>query len=150
MSLVVTLFSCKSNSPVNTKLDMKTEVALKGNWTLSNVSYPNSQYVKIVSFNIVDSNCFVGSNWNFISNNNKGSFKLTNDACSLYSSDITWYVNKEGRFVMKIIEEEKAKKVNSGYVLGLANVTPTTFQLIDNVDVAGKNTEVVYQFVRNN
>lgn len=150
MSLAITLFSCKSNSPVNTKLDMKTEVALKGDWILSQVSYPNSQYVKVTSFNLVDSNCFVGSRWNFISNNNKGSFNLTNDACSLYSSDITWYVNKEGRFVMKILEQEKAKKVTSGYVLGLANVTPTTFQLIDTILVAGKSTEVVYQFVRNN
>lgn len=150
MGLILSLISCKSNSPVGTKLDMKTEVALKGDWILTQVSYPNSQYVKITSFDLVDSNCFVGSKWNFISNNNKGSFSLTNDACSLYSSNITWYVNKDGRFVMKILDAEKAKRVDTGYVLDLNNVTETTFQLVDYVDVAGKNTAVTYQFVRNN
>ncbi len=150
MSFVFTLVSCKSTSPVETKLDMKTEVALKGDWILSQVSYPNSQYVKLNSFDLVDSNCFVGSKWNFISNNNKGSFSLTNSSCSLYSSDITWYVNKEGRFVMKILDAEKAKRVGTGYVLDLVNVTETTFQLIDHVSIAGKNTAVTYQFVRNN
>ncbi|VXB51884.1 conserved hypothetical protein [Flavobacterium sp. 9AF] len=150
LGIVISIASCKSTSPVGTKLDMKSEVALKGDWILSHVSYPNSDYVKLKSFDLVDSNCFVGSRWNFVSNNNKGSFNLTNTACSLYSSAITWYVNKEGRFVMKILDAEKAKKVESGYVLDLINVTESTFQLIDHVVIAGKNTDVTYQFVRNN
>ena len=54
MGLILSLISCKSNSPVGTKLDMKTEVALKGDWILTQVSYPNSQYVKITSFDLVD------------------------------------------------------------------------------------------------
>ena len=68
MSLVVMLVSCKSNSPVGTKLDMKTEVALKGNWSISSVDYPGSEYIKVTSFNIEDSQCFVGSEWSFVSN----------------------------------------------------------------------------------
>lgn len=150
LSLVVTLFSCKSNSPVGTKLDMKTEVALKGNWNITSVTYPGSEYIKVTSFNIEDSQCFVGSEWQFISNNNKGEMRLTKAGCSGYNSPITWYVNKDGKLVMKFLEGVKAKKMDIGYVVTVANITENSFQLIDNINVGGKSTNVVYQFVRNN
>ena len=76
--LFVFVISCKSSSsPVETKLDKKTEVSLKGNWVLSKVSYPGSEYFKITSFNVADSKCFEGSQWKFVSNNNSGEMILT-------------------------------------------------------------------------
>ena len=74
---------------------------------------------------------------------------LNNASCTGFSSPITWFINKEGQFVMKIINETKSKKVLDGYVLKVANMTETSFQLIDNINVGGKNVEVVYQFARN-
>ncbi|WP_445457260.1 lipocalin family protein [Flavobacterium sp. HNIBRBA15423] len=150
MSLVVMLVSCKSNSPVGTKLDMKTEVALKGNWSISSVDYLGSEYIKVTSFNIEDSQCFVGSEWSFVSNNNKGEMRLTKGGCSGYNSPITWYINKDGKLVMKFLEGVKAKKMDIGYVLTVTNVTENSFQLIDTINVGGKSTNVVYQFIRNN
>lgn len=143
------ILSCKSNSATNTKLDSKTQVGMKGNWTISSVTYPNSNVIKVTSFDLADSKCFVGSSWKFISNNNKGNFSLNSASCTAYSTPITWFINKEGQFVMKILDESKAKKVKSGYVLRVANLTDNSFQLIDNIDVAGKSTDVVYQFSRN-
>lgn len=146
------IFGCKSKSVsvTGTKLDMKKEVALKGNWVITSVTYPSSEYIKVTSFNIEDSQCFVGSEWNFISNNNKGEMKLTKNGCSGYSSPITWYINKEGKLVMKFLEGAKAKNVNQGYVLTVNNITETSFELVDYVNVGGNSTKVVYQFVRNN
>lgn len=143
------ILSCKSNSATNTKLDSKTQVGMKGNWTISSVTYPNSNVIKVTSFDLADSKCFVGSSWKFISNNNKGNFSLNSASCTAYSTPITWFINKEGQFVMKILDESKAKKVKSGYVLRVANLTDNSFQLIDNIDIAGKSTDVVYQFSRN-
>jgi hypothetical protein len=51
---------------------------------------------------------------------------------------------------MKILDEAKAKKVKSGYVLSVANVTETSFQLVDKINVGGKLTDVVYQFEKLN
>ena len=147
----VFVFGCKStSSPVTTKLDNKTEVALKGNWNVTGVTYPGSEYIKVTSFDLVDSKCFVGSSWKFVSNNNKGHFDLTGSGCTDYSSDITWYVNKDGQFVMKILNAAKAKNVNQGYVLKVANISESSFQLIDHINVGGKPTDVVYQFQRIN
>lgn len=146
----VTILSCKSKSVTNTKLDYKSEVAIKGNWKISSVTYPGSEVIKVMSFDLADSKCFVGSNWKFVSNNNKGNFALNSPNCTAYSTPITWYINKEGNFVMKILDEFRPKTVKSGYILKVANQTDTSFQLIDRIDVAGKMTDVVYQFEKLN
>ncbi|TRW24881.1 hypothetical protein FMM05_09255 [Flavobacterium zepuense] len=137
--LVVLFASCGS-------LDQKAQVGIKGNWTISNVSYPGSDYIKVTSFDVADSKCFVGSSWNFISNNNKGTMTLTNSSCPAFSSPIVWTVTKEGTFNLKITEGEKAKRVTQGYILQIRNQTESSFQLVDNVTVGGKTVEVTYQF----
>ncbi len=148
LSLIM-LAGCKSKSATNTKLDTKAEVALKGSWTLTKVSFPGSDYIKINAFDLADTKCFVGSQWKFISNNNKGEFSLNAPSCTAFSSPITWYINKDGNFVMKILNETKAKKVTEGYILKVANSTESTFELIDTANVGGKTVQVVYYFTKN-
>lgn len=148
--LTIVFVGCKpKQTVVSTKLDTKLEVAIKGNWTIISVTYPGSDYIKVTSFDLADSKCFIGSTWKFISNNNKGEMALNNASCTSFSSPITWYINKDGNFVMKIINDTKAKKVVEGYVLSVANQTETSFQLIDKVNVGGKIVDVVYQFQKN-
>ena len=150
-AIAVLMFACKSTSATSTKTDRKSQVAIKGDWVISSVTYPGSQYVKVNSFQLADSECFVGSTWKFVSNNNKGTMALTKANCVAFSSPITWFVNNEGQFVLKVIDAgEKARKVRDGYILGLANQTETSFQLVDKIDVAGKMTDVIYQFQKTN
>ena len=143
------MFGCKSKSATNTKLNNRAEVLIKGNWNISSVTYPGSDYIKVTSFDIADSKCFVGSQWKFISNNNKGTMELTNAACAGFNSPITFFINKEGQFVMKILNGTKSKKVLEGFVLRVANMADNSFQLIDAINVGGKNVDVVYQFNKN-
>ena len=142
------LFSCKIPTATNGKLDNKSEVALKGNWSIASVTYPGSDYFKATSFDLADSKCLISSTWKFVSNNNKGNMALNSGACTAFSSPITWFINQEGEFVMKILDNQKAKKVTIGYVLRVANLTETSFQLIDKMDVGGKMVDVTYTFNR--
>ena len=162
MVLALLFFACKSKSgttsapvksgPVtSTKLDRSSQVGIKGDWNISSVTYPGSDYIKVNSFQIADSKCFVGSTWHFISNNNKGNMSLTKSDCPAFSSPIVWSINKEGVFVLKIVEAgTKSRKVTQGYLLRVANQTKTSFQLIDNINVGGQNKEVTYQFQKIN
>ncbi|MEM0542746.1 lipocalin family protein [Flavobacterium sp. j3] len=150
VALSVTLSACKSNSATNTSVDNKTERGIKGNWEITSVTYPGSNVIKVTSFDLADSNCFVGSKWNFISNNNKGNMSLTNAKCTSYSTPISWFINKEGQFVMKILDDSKAKTVKTGYVLNVANQSENSFQLTEKINVAGKSVDVVYQFEKLN
>ncbi|MEG1025803.1 lipocalin family protein [Flavobacterium plurextorum] len=154
-------FACKSASSttassneaptLSTKLDRPTQVALKGNWVLTNVSYPGSDYIKVTSFDLADSKCFIGSTWSFISNNNKGTMALTAPSCTGFTSPIVWSINNQGLFVLKIVDPgTKSKNVKSGYLLKVAGLTDNSFQLIDNINVGGQVTDVTYQFQRAN
>lgn len=156
-----TLFACKSASStaststeattLSTKLDRPTQVAIKGNWVLTNVTYPGSDYIKVTSFDLADSKCFIGSSWNFISNNNKGTMTLNSASCTAFTSPIVWSINNQGLFVLKIVNPEtKSKNVKEGYLLKVAGLTDTSFQLIDNINVGGQVKDVTYQFQRAN
>ncbi|ARV14622.1 hypothetical protein [Polaribacter sp. SA4-12] len=144
------MIGCKSTSIVNTKLDNKTERMLKGNFTITSVSFPGSDYLKVTSFNLGDSKCLIGSNWSFISNNNKGEMKINNPdtTCKDFSSPITWYINKDGNFVFKFINNYKAKEVTNGFVLSINNITETSFDLVDRINVAGETKNITYSFQR--
>jgi hypothetical protein len=145
------LFGCKSKSVTNTNVDNKTERVIKGNWFITSVTYPGSDYIKVKSFDIEDSKCFVGSEWNFVSNNNKGSMELKKSGCSAYATAITWYVNSEDNMVIKFLDEGlKSRKAKEGYIVKVSNVTENSFQLVDKINVGGKLTDVVYQFQRLN
>lgn len=150
---VLTLFvvSCKSKSATSTKVDNTKERMMRGDWVISSVTYIGAEYIKVQSFGLADSQCFQGSTWKFVANNNKGDMALTKSDCMSFSSPITWFINKEGQFVLKVLNAgEKAKKVRDGYVLDVANQTENSFQLIDMVNIGGKSTNVVYQFEKLN
>ena len=145
----VLLYSCKSQSVTNSKVDNKVERMMKGNWTITSVDFTGSDYMSVNSFEIADSKCFEGSTWKFISNNNKGEMMLNNvsASCPSFSSPISWFVNKEGQFVLKVLDAGmKAKKVRDGYVLDMGAMSENSFQLIDRVQIGGKSTQVVYNF----
>ena len=149
--LTLVFIGCKPKEQVaNTRVDNKSERVIKGNWSILSVTYPGSDYIKINSIEIADSKCFIGSNWKFVSNNNKGTMELNSVSCPVFSSPITWYINKDGNFVMKIVNETKPKKVLEGYVLKVANQSENSFQLIDKANVGGKIIDVVYQFQKSN
>ena len=149
--MVLSIVSCKTNSATTTKLDRKSEMAIKGNWTITSVTYPGSDYIKVNSFQLADSKCFEGSSWKFVSVNNSGEMTITKSDCPSLSSPIKWFVNKDGEFVLKVLNAgEKAKKVRDRYVLKLAAQTEQSFQLIDKINVGTKATDVVYQFQKVN
>ncbi len=137
--MIAGLASCSS-------LDTKSQSGINGNWTISQVTYPNSDVIKVTSFDVADAKCLEGSTWKFVSNNNKGEMNINKAGCPSFSSPIVWSVTKEGSFTLKITEGEKAKRVTQGYVLAVRNQSATSFQLVDNITVGGKATEVVYQF----
>lgn len=141
-AFVAILTSCKST------LDTQSQGGIKGNWTITNVSYSGSDVIKVNSFNIADAKCFEQSQWKFVPNNNTGTMQLAKSGCPAFSSPIVWTITKTGDFTLKITEGDKAKNVTQGYFLKVRNQTEISFQLVDNINVGGKNTEVVYQFVK--
>lgn len=148
LGVLLSLYSCKvKDAAASPAVDRKAQVAIKGNWTLTSVSYPGKEVIKVSAFQIADSQCFEGSEWSFVSNNDTGKMALTKSGCPQFSSNIKWYVNKEQQFVLKMLDAgDKARKIRDGYILLLRNQTLQSFQLVDRIEIGGKMTDIVYQF----
>lgn len=144
------IIGCKpKQSLVSTSVERKTQVALKGDWVISDVDYSGSDYFKVTSFDVADAKCFEGSDWHLISNNDSGTVTLKKSGCPSYASAIKWYVTDEKQFVLKFLKEgAKARKVTSGYILTVSNITDNSFDLTDRVQVGSSSGKVVYHFKR--
>ncbi len=158
VTISILIVSCATKSPVaispktetvSPKVDVKAENAFKGNWTLTKVSYVGQQYINITSFQLADSKCFVGSIWNFIPNNEKGSVTLSASSCADFSSPIVWSMSKEKMFSLKILKDLKSRDVKVGFYFLVQNQTAESFELSDRMDIGGKLTEVLYRFEKN-
>ena len=147
--MIGTLFavSCSSaNQAQNARADF---MKLKGSWEISSVDY--DKQCKIKPFDEgADAQCFVGSQWNLVPNNNTGSYALAGGGdCPTITRAIKFDVSKDKEFSFKVIDAGvKAKNVTAGYVLDFQNQTPTSFTLVQNVPFEGKILKVYYNFTK--
>lgn len=144
-AIALFVVSCKPT------MDTKSQVGLKGSWTLTKVTHIGGEFVKVNSFNIADASCFQGSQWKFVSNNNTGSLALNQGGdCPHFDSNFMWSITPNGLFEFKFVDQgEKAKKVTTGYSLQLTNQTGSSFDLVDQFYSGGQSYNVTYHFVRN-
>lgn len=144
-AIALAVVSCKPT------MDSKSQVGLKGNWTLTKVNRIGGEFVKVNSFNIADADCFIGSQWKFVSNNNTGNLSLNQGGnCPSFESNFKWSITPNGAFEFKFIDEGvKAKNVTTGYSMQVRNQTSNSFDLVDKFYAGGKTYDVTYHFVRN-
>ena len=74
--LSLMLFSCSATKNVRNK-----EKVIKGNWTLNKITYSKTGDYKVTLFNDAAKECFEGSTWRFIPNNNSGLYTINNGNC---------------------------------------------------------------------
>ncbi|TDS57539.1 lipocalin family protein [Myroides indicus] len=132
-------------------MDTKSQLGLKGNWTLTSITHIGGEYVKVNSFNIADAHCFEGSQWKFVSNNNSGSLSLNKGGdCPHFESSFKWTVTPNSDFEFKFIDEGvKAKHVTTGYKMKVKNQSANSFELVDKFYAGGQSYDVTYHFERN-
>ncbi len=137
-----TVKSTKTGLVGSSKLSM-----LKGDWQISAVDYDSKKF-KVKPFDEgADAQCFVGSTWNFIPNNSRGSFTINGGGdCPTLTEYITFDYTTDNQFKFKKTGGVKAKTVTSGYALTMVNQTETNFTLQQDIPFDGENLTVSYQF----
>jgi hypothetical protein len=147
---LVFLAACNTVKQTEKKMedmDLASQKKLKGNWQISDITFPERESYKIKSFQIADAKCFIGSQWNFVPNNNTGSLNINKSDCPQFSSPIVWSINKNGLFTLKFVSKgTKSKSIIQGYKLRVSNLTSNSFELIDDINVEGSQKELVYHF----
>lgn len=151
IALTVVLLNCKSSAPSLNQSDRSSQAALKGDWKITDITYPGSDYFKVNSFQIAESKCLIGSQWTFVPNNNTGTMSLTRSECPSYNASISWSIDKTGNFGLKFIGTgAKSKNISQGYLLRIDARSETSFRLIDVIKVGSQDKEITYQFEKMN
>ena len=142
----VFFISCKSTSAVDNNVDYEAQRNVKGDWIISNIEYPNSNYIQVNHFDIAKSDCFTNSTWNFVSNNNKGTVVFPNNCAA--TRNITWYINRDGQMVLKFLNSESSRKTETGYVVDYIPVNANSFILRDKAMISNSTVQIEINFTR--
>lgn len=89
--LTVFLGSCGSSGEVV----REARRTISGDWTLTSITYPNTTGTFNVNlFRDTTAECLQNSEWNFISNNNTGSYVPSGTQCNADPRFFVWSVNE--------------------------------------------------------
>ena len=145
-TLTLFIMSCSSSKNAT---DLKVNNGnLAGLWTLSDVTVNMPpDFIITDVFDEAPYEDFKGSKWNLIKNG-KGSFTLENGV----SKDIYWSVFGKGadaQFQFKKLMGEKAREVDTGYRLDIANLSSNGFSATSSLEVGdGKTGTITYTFTK--
>lgn len=151
LSIAVTFLSCGAS-----KLVKETEKSFNGEWTLNDISYPNSSgFFDVTLFQTAEAKCFESSVWKFVANNNRGTVDLYDTSCTTKSQNIVWSVEESSttnylyNVVLKMAEDEKARKDKQGSRLQIKEISTTEMVWDLNVQFQSKPMTVRLNFVKN-
>ncbi|MBC7508611.1 MAG: lipocalin family protein [Ferruginibacter sp.] len=149
--LAITVYSCSVSKEASS---MKQKI--NGNWMLETITTEGiNGKVTATIFNETLFNCFVGSSWNFESNNSSGNYHInaSGTECSAITRQIRWSVYEpkgaEKQFQFKRLDDKKHDLDNGdGFRLEIALLSATSMQLKSHITFEGKPAAYTYNFVK--
>ncbi|MBQ4819457.1 lipocalin family protein [Aquimarina sp. MMG016] len=147
--IIVALVSC---SPAQ-KTIISAKKTLKGEWSLDKISYDRSGIFDVTLYNDASAECFTGSTWKFIPNNNTGKYDVNQASCtSTGARNFRFTIPKpdesgEYSFMFKPInEKKKSTNNNKGYRMALKHLDDTTMTWTQTVSLEGKPFVITMDF----
>ncbi|WP_127845445.1 lipocalin family protein [Psychroflexus aestuariivivens] len=144
------LMSCGSGYLAN-----KMEREFKGDWVLTEVSFPNSSgFFDVSLFNLGEVSCFENSEWSFVSNNNTGEFQLFGNDCIRETQEFAWSIDPTTiesnvqEMVFKITTDQNARKVTQGSRIRIKSLLANTMIWEQSVNFEGDPINIQMEFKR--
>lgn len=134
----VCFISCGSSKTVRT-----SKKVIKGDWTLTNISYSEKGTYNVTLLNDASKDCFENSTWKFIPNNNTGMYTINGVDCSAGNRDFIFTINEVDEatglynFLLKPTNEKGKSETNQGFKLKLSALSDTLMQWQQTVSVDG-------------
>ena len=117
---------------------------IKGDWTLNTIDYSALGTFKVTLLNDVSKECFEGSTWKFIPNNNTGIYTINNSNCLTGERHFVFTIQEVDAqtglydFLLKPTNEKGKSETNQGFRLKLKALSETQMQWQQTVYVDGK------------
>ena len=147
IGIILMILSCGTSKTVR-----DSKKVIKGEWTLSSITYSTAGKYNVTLLNDTSKDCFEGSTWQFIPNNNTGTYTINETSCSTGPRNFVFTiqeVNKETGlydFLLKPTNEKQKSETNQGFRLSLISLTDTIMQWQQTVTVDGKPFTITMNF----
>ena len=147
IGIILMILSCGTSKTVR-----DSKKVIKGEWTLSSITYSTAGKYNVTLLNDTSKDCFEGSTWQFIPNNNTGTYTINETSCSTGPRNFVFTiqeVNKETGlydFLLKPTNEKQKSETNQGFRLSLTSLTDTIMQWQQTVTVDGKPFTITMNF----
>ncbi|WP_397444667.1 lipocalin [Polaribacter sp. R77954] len=143
--LTFALFSCGSSKNIKTK-----HKVIKGNWTLTQITFSKTGTYNVTFFNDTTKDCLEGSSWKFVPNNNTGVYTINDSDCNTGERDFIFVIQEvdavSGYFDFML--KPKNSKDNVGYRIDLKELTDTTMLWRQKIIVNGTPFLINMNFIK--
>lgn len=149
--IAATAFSCGTPKTVQ-----ESKKVIKGYWTLNNITYDSSGTYNVTLFNDTSVECFEGSTWRFIPNNNTGTYNIDNPDCPTGERNFIFTIIEIDPasglydFMVKPTNAKGKSDTNAGFRLRLAQLNDSSMRWEQTVTLDGKPFKININFSKIN
>ena len=149
--------SCKTQGTIakSTQGTRQANKVIKGEWTLSSITYNEKGKYEITLLNDTSKECFEGSYWKFVPNNYRGIYTINNTGCASGNRHFIFTVQEMDKptgyydFLLKPTNEKYQSETNAGVRLHLAYLSENEMRWEQTVRVDGKPFVITMNFTKN-
>jgi hypothetical protein len=145
--LAAVVFSCGTPKTVQ-----ESRKIIKGYWSLDKISYSESGTFNVTLLEDTSRECFEGSNWRFIPNNNTGVYTIENGDCPMGERNFIFAIQEIDPttglydFLLKPTNAKNKSENNVGFRLRLAQLGGSSMKWEQTVNLNGKPFTIYMNF----
>ena len=127
--LAIGIVSCGTSKNIR-----NSKKLIQGNWTLSTITYSKTGNYNVTLLNDTSKDCFEGSTWEFIPNNNTGTYSINESSCITGVRNFVFTIQEVNAetgfhdFLLKPTNDKNKSETNQGFRLKLSALTDTEMQ----------------------
>lgn len=154
MKRIALLTLCLCFVACGPKVVRESKKVIKGSWSLSNISYSESGTFNVMLLNDASKDCFEGSSWNFIPNNNTGNYSINASDCPTGDRYFIFTIQEVDAqtglydFLLKPTNAKGKSDTNQGFRLKLSALSDTAMQWQQTVMLEGSPFTISMNFTK--
>lgn len=143
------LVSCGSSKNIR-----QSKRIMKGTWVLQQINYNEKGTYEINFFNDISQPCLEGSQWQFVPNNNTGTYTINKSYCNNGDRFFVFTVQEIDvatglyDFLLKPTNLKHKSNTNHGFRLRLTHLNDTNMQWKQTVNVNGSPFTIQLNFIK--
>lgn len=136
--VLLMILSCGTSKTVR-----ESKKDIKGEWTLNSIAYNEPGKYNVTLLNDTSKDCFEGSTWQFVPNNNTGTYSINEASCTTGIRNFVFTIQEVNAetglydFLLKPTDAKYNSDTNQGFRLSLTSISETSMQWQQTVYVEG-------------